>query len=107
MAKTLDVDLTSVGLPGEYVRIKDPKFLTWGDTKALTAQFNKDDRNAEEAETMYLGLITSWHVSAGDDSGDVFDGTPTREQFQRIPNIVLEAVAFKVKQRMESPLPPA
>ncbi len=107
MAKSITIKLEPYGLANEWVRIRDPKMMSWGEVKEITATYS-GRASAEQVDALYMRVVEEWDVNSTDNPPEHFTGAPTPERLQRVPYAVLEAVVLRVKQRVEAPPgPPA
>lgn len=88
------IDLPELG-DGQYVDIRDPKFMTWGVQKRIAAAYKSNDieANLTVAELVTLGLIKGGYVLTEDGTPFVFP--ITEENIKDIPAIVIEKAAEK------------
>lgn len=92
------IDLPELGAD-QYVQIKDPKFLSWGVQKSITALVS-DDKELKEigsqlgiAEKIAVALIKEGNVLNEDGVPFVFP--LNNETVLEIPSCIIEKVALK------------
>lgn len=88
------IDLPQLG-EGQYVEMRDPKFLDWGTQKKITSAMANPTVDAQigVAEQVALNLIKSGHVLNEDDVP--FDFPLNEETVLKVPAIAIEAVTNK------------
>lgn len=88
----MKIELTELG-EGQFVEIKNPKVLSWGQQKKITSAM-KDDTMASQldvAEVLTLSLVKSGYVL--DENNVPINFPITAENIESLPAIVIEKVA--------------
>jgi hypothetical protein len=86
------IELAELG-EGQFVEIKNPKVLSWGQQKKITGAM-KDDSIASQldlAETLTLTLVKGGYVLDEDNAPIAFP--LTAEGIESLPAVVIEKVA--------------
>lgn len=88
----MKIELTELGA-GQFVEIKNPKVLSWGQQKKITSAM-KDDSLASQldvAEVLTTSLVIGGYVLDENDKPVAFP--LTAESIEDLPAIVIEKVA--------------
>jgi hypothetical protein len=89
------IELTELG-EGQYVEMKDPKFLSWGLQKEITG-IVMDNKNASAqldiAEKVTVALVTAGNLLNED--GVPFTFPLTTSMIPNVPALVIERVSAK------------
>ena len=84
---------------GQYVEMRDPKFLSWGVQKSITALVMDDAKTSAQldvAERIAIAMIKTGFVLGEDDVQVVFPLTV--ETIKDCPAAVIEAVTLKFSE---------
>jgi hypothetical protein len=88
------IDFPELG-EGQFVEIRDPKYLKWKEQKEISKSFTEGDADAQlsSMEKLALALIKNGYILDEDNRPIQF---PLNEQtIQDVPAVVIEAVILK------------
>lgn len=88
------IDLPQLG-EGQYVEIRDPKYLKWKEEKEITKLFKENDMEAQLTATEKLALLL---INGGyilDENNKPFQFPLDENSIQDLPGIVIETVVEK------------
>jgi hypothetical protein len=88
----MKIELTELG-EGQFVEIKNPKVLSWGQQKKITSAMKDDSMESQldVAETLALTLVKGGYVL--DENNAPIPFPLTAEGIDLLPAIVIEKVA--------------
>lgn len=78
--------------PNQWVEIRDPKRMTWGEKKKIM-EFGKDDSihsSLEVADQIVLALVKNGYIT--DENGNPIPFPLTKENLDQLPAVVAERV---------------
>ncbi|GEM_PF-6522994 len=92
------VDIEALG-DGQFVEIKEPKFLSWGLQKQITTIVLSDVSSSSQldvAEMVAIAIIKSGNIE--DEDGALLVFPLTEETVKTCPSVVIEAVTLKFSE---------
>jgi hypothetical protein len=95
MAQLIKIDLSEQLGEGQYVEIRNPKVLPWGEQRKLQAALkdNSVESQIEFAEQLAVSLAKNGNVF--DENGNPVTFPLTSESLANVPAPVIEAIAVK------------
>lgn len=92
---TIKIDLENELGVGQYVEIRDPKFLPWGVQKQLQTSLkdNSVEAQVDFAEKLAVALVKNGNVF--DEDGNAIQFPLNTDSITKLPAVVVEAVALK------------
>lgn len=102
--KIATLDLTDAGFPDQWVKLRDPKYLSNKHFEELLARISKQDRTKEENEAIFRERIVTWHIF--DENGTLM-GDPATADLGDVPIGITTAIGGKITELFQVALPNA
>lgn len=91
----IKIDLSAQLGDGQYVEIRDPKMLPWGEQKKLQSAIKDDSVDSQIAFAEQLAVSLTKNGNVFDENGNPVAFPLTSESAANVPAIVIEAIAAK------------
>lgn len=89
------IELTEQLGEGQYVEIRNPKTLPWGEQKKLQLSLKDQSMESQVAFAEQLAISLAKNGNVADENGNPIQFPLTGESLNDVPGAVLDAIALK------------